>query len=131
MATYTNFNQVKRGGGGVSPAPALCTRLRGVAYERPDERGRLRRRAAGGGGRNDRKQHYDRPSGTGKNRLCLRDKCGFNKLKEMDGRDTSAASRFCRRLLRNTILLAFSVPPYQRDGAYLLLPRPRLTEASA
>lgn len=49
MATYTNFSEIKRGGGGVSPAPALCTRLRGVAYERPDERGRLRRRAAGGG----------------------------------------------------------------------------------
>ena len=48
MSNYTNFNQVKRGGGGVSPAPALCTK-RGVAYERPDERGRLRRRAAGGG----------------------------------------------------------------------------------
>lgn len=44
-----NYHKMAPGGGSVGLCSALCTRLRGVAYERPDERGRLRRRTAGGG----------------------------------------------------------------------------------
>ena len=68
MATYTNFNQVKRGGGGVSPAPALYTK-RGGGDERTDKRGRLERRAAGGG---ERSRHECQRNATSASKHCGR-----------------------------------------------------------